>query len=344
MKHTVTFQPSGVRIQCAPDQTIAEAALAQGVIVPVSCENGVCQICQGERLQGEFRFRNALGEELLSADNQVLCCVAQPQTDAEIFMPDVYAPYHKPEVSLACQLAGITPLQGNVYRVELLLPAGKTADFWPGQYLLLTVTTAQGEQQLPYSIACAPGSMTGSDPRRLELHIAAGSDMADQVIRFLQQAVVVRITLPFGDCVVHKGFLQQHAGQPLLMIAAGSGFSQIKSLVEGVLALEPDREIHIYWSNREQDGFYLADLPLHWAQQHPDLHYHPIIEQHSEGWNGRAGWIYQVIHEDFSDLSNIQMFACGSPNMVYGTLDQLEPAGLSVDNMHSDVFAYAPRN
>lgn len=343
MSYTITFRPSGVRIRCRPDQSIADAALEQGVVVPVSCENGVCQICQAERVDGEFHFRNELGQTILEQGNQVLCCVAHPRSDAEIVMPDVFAPYHKPEATLACQIRSLSELPGNVYRLQLLTPAGKKADFWPGQYLLLHVSTRDGEQQLPYSIANAPGSMTGDEPRLLELHIAAGSDTADQVIAFLKQAVVARVTLPFGDCRIHPDYLKQHKTRPLLMVASGSGFSQIKSLVEGALALNPQQEIHLYWSNKASEGFYLADLPLQWAEQYPNFHYHPIIEQHSAGWHGRAGWIYEVIHEDFTSLSQVQMFACGSPGMVYGTLDQLEPLGLSQSNMHSDVFAYAPR-
>ncbi|MEK9765168.1 MAG: 2Fe-2S iron-sulfur cluster-binding protein, partial [Thalassolituus sp.] len=87
--HRVTFQPNGVVIRCRSDQTIAEAALEQRVIVPVSCENGVCQVCQGERLSGQLRFRNELGDAILEQENQVLCCVAYPESDVEIVMTDV---------------------------------------------------------------------------------------------------------------------------------------------------------------------------------------------------------------------------------------------------------------
>src|SRR5690606_39595204 len=64
-----------------------------------------------------------------------------------------------------------------------------------------------------------------------------------------------------------------------------SGFLQIKSLVEGALAINPQQEIHLYWSNRQPGGFYLSQLPLQWAQQFANVHYHPIIEQHSNGWD-----------------------------------------------------------
>jgi CDP-4-dehydro-6-deoxyglucose reductase len=345
--HRVTFQPQGVTINCRSDQSIAEAALEQRVIVPVSCENGVCQICQGERLSGDLDFRNDLGETILDQDNQVLCCVAYPKSDVEMYMTDVFAPDHKPSVTLACQVTAVDVLADDIHRITLLAPAGKQPDYWAGQYLMLHLTSGNGQnteaEQIPYSIANAPGALTGRDPREIELHIAANSDKAREVIKFLKQAVIAHVTLPAGDCVITPAFLKDTYGQPILMVAAGSGFSQIKALIEAVQAIEPEREIHLYWSNRAAVGFYLADLPTAWAKANSHFHYHPIIQKHADDWNGRAGWIYEVIHEDFDDLSNVHAFACGSPNMVFGTLDQLEPLGLNESNMHSDVFAYAKR-
>ena len=341
--HRITFQPNGVTIRCRSDQTIAEAALEQRVILPVSCENGICQVCQGERLSGELVFRNELGTSILEQDNQVLCCVAFPKSDVEIVMTDVFAPDHKQPATLACQVQSVELMTDDVYQVSLLAPAGKAPDYWAGQYLMLHMGEGNSEEQIPYSIASAPGALTGKDPREIELHIAANSDKAREVVNFLQQAVIARVTIPAGDCYINPHFLDQRKGQPLLMVAAGSGFSQIKALIEATLSIDPEREIHLYWSNRAAVGFYLPDLPQTWQNDFANFHYHPIIQQHADDWNGRAGWIYEVIHEDFDDLSNVDMFACGSPNMVFGTLDQLEPLGLKESNMHSDVFAYANR-
>ena len=341
--HRVTFQPNGVTIRCRSDQTIADAALEQRVILPVSCENGICHVCMGERLSGELGFRNGLGNPILEQDNQVLCCVAFPKSDVEIVMTDVFAPDHKQPATLACQVQSVELLADDVYRGILLAPSGKAPDFWAGQYLMLHIGDNANEEQLPYSIASAPGALTGKEPREIELHIAANSDKANEVVNFLQQAVVARVTIPAGDCYINQHFLDQRKEQPLLMVAAGSGFSQIKALIEATLSLDPDREIHLYWSNRAAVGFYLPELPQSWQNDFSNFHYHPIIQQHADDWNGRAGWIYEVIHEDFDDLSNVDMFACGSPNMVFGTLDQLEPLGLKESNMHSDVFAYANR-
>ncbi|MGB1091375.1 MAG: hypothetical protein ACPGYX_04575, partial [Oceanobacter sp.] len=185
--------------------------------------------------------------------------------------------------------------------------------------------------------------LTGQDPRGLELHIARAGDTAAEVIAYLKNETLVKASLPMGDCCLLPQDLKAWADQPILLVAAGTGFAQIKSLAEGILAQAPEQEVHIYWSNRGLGGFYLPELPLDWVRQYENLTYHPIVEQPDESWEGRDGWIYQVIEQDFDDLSDVQMFACGSPNMVLGTLDQLEKRGLSEANMHSDVFAYAPR-
>src|SRR5690554_2146660 len=311
---TITFQPSGTVIQCRADQTITDAAEEQGVDIYVGCENGVCMICQSERISGSFHFRNTLGQQILDQEDKVLCCVANPLTDSELYMSSVQTPDFIEPLTYACQVSRMELIGDDMWRVDLLLPAGKTAKFWPGQYLLLHITHTDGKvEQIPYSIACAPSDLTGEDPRRIELHIASDTERSECIVCSLKDSPIVKVTMPQGECFLNKRILSSYKDQPLILVAAGA-------------------------------GFYINSLPEHWAKSYTNIHYHPIIEQPDANWAGRKGMIYQVISEDFADLTNTQVFACGSPNMVYGTLDQLAKQGLSDKNMHSDVFSYAPRN
>lgn len=344
-QHRITFQPANVSILCNEDQCIAEAAEQQGVEIFLGCDNGVCMICQSERISGAFKFRNSLGQNVLEQEDRVLCCVAKPITDAELYMPAVHKADFKEAHTYACQIAGLNQVAEHMWHVELLLPAGKAADFWPGQHLLLEMQSDNGEvEQIPFSIASAPASIMGGDPRKIELYIASASEKAQCIICFLREAVIVRVTLPMGECFINQRFLNNHPNQALIMVAAGSGFSQIKCLTEAALKLNPQQEVHLYWSNKDAEGFYLPDLPQQWAQEHPNFHYHLILEEAHPEWQQRSGWIYQVLKEDFTSFDQTQVFVCGSPSMVYGTLDQLAHLGLSEQNMHSDVFTYAPRS
>jgi CDP-4-dehydro-6-deoxyglucose reductase len=340
VNHKVTFLPSGVSIRVAENQALQEAAYEQGVIIPLSCENGVCQICEAKLLTGTVDQRQGYQVdqqkgEILESPNQVLLCLTYPLTDLEIFMPEIYAPGHSPEKTLACQVESVEALNASVYRIELLAPAGSKLKYLPGQYLELHVAS----QQLPYSIANAHDP---KQPRRLELQISDHNEITAGIIAELSDAAehknTIKVTLAKGECV-----LNGQPKQPILLVCAGTGFSQIKCLAEAVLAQNPEHEVHLYWSNRSLDEFYLYDMPKKWADQYTNFSFHPVLEAGVDSWQGRAGWIYQVIHEDFDDLSDVQMYACGSPTMVHGTLDQLEKLGLSEANMHSDVFSYAPR-
>lgn len=343
--HRVTFQPNKIVVMCREDQNIAEAALEQGVIVPVSCENGVCQICQAPLKSGDAVGLNELAEEVLREQRDVLCCMTSPRSAIEIYMTDVYAPDHKKEVNLAFTVNHVEELADQVYRIELAAPAGKVLDYWAGQYCMVHISQPEGDDLvLPYSIANAPGQQINTDVRCLELHIAANSETAINVVNYIKQAIVVRVTMPAGSCFINESFLNSTPDAPLIFVASGSGFSQIKSLIELTLHRQPEREVHLYWSNKDPEGFYMPELPNMWAKQSEYFHYHPVIEQKAADWNGRAGWLYEVIHDDFDSLKAVQLFACGSPNMVYGLLDQLSELGLSEQNMHSDVFSYAPRN
>ena len=336
----VTFQPANISIQVAEGQALQEACFEQGAIIRLSCENGVCQICEAKLLSGTIDQRQGYQVEqkkgeILESPNQVLLCLTYPLSDLEIFMPEIYAPGHSPEKTLACQVSSVEALNASVYRIELLAPAGSKLDYLPGQYLELNAA----DQLLPYSIANAPDP---KQPRRLELQISDHNEVTASIIAELSKAAedrsTVKVTLAKGEC-----FLKELPKQPILLVCAGTGFSQIQCLAEAILAQDPEHEVHLYWSNRSLDEFYLYDTPKKWADEFTNFNFHPVLEAGIDSWQGRAGWIYEVIHEDFNDLSNVQMYACGSPTMVHGTLDQLEKLGLSEANMHSDVFSYAPR-
>jgi CDP-4-dehydro-6-deoxyglucose reductase len=338
---TVTFQPSNISIQVAENQALQEACFEQGVIIPLSCENGVCQICEAKLISGIIDQRQGYQVEqqkgeILASPNQVLLCLTYPLSDLEIFMPEIFAPGHSPEKNLACQVLSVEALNTSVYRIELLAPAGTKLDYLPGQYLEMHIVG----QKLPYSIANAPDP---KQPRRLELQISDHSEVTASIISELSKAAenrsTVKINLAKGDC-----FLNELPKQPILLVCAGTGFSQIQCLAEAILAKDPEHEVHLYWSNRSLDEFYLYDIPKKWEVEFKNFSFHPVLEAGIDSWQGRAGWIYEVILEDFKDLSDVQMYACGSPNMVHGTLDQLEKLGLSEANMHSDVFSYAPRD
>ena len=112
----ITFQPANIQIHCTPEQSIAEAAQEQGVEMFLGCDNGLCMICQSERISGTFHFRNDLGLDVLEREDRVLCCVAKPLTDAELYMPSIHAADHIKPNSYACQIARVVEIGAAMWR------------------------------------------------------------------------------------------------------------------------------------------------------------------------------------------------------------------------------------
>lgn len=240
-----------------------------------------------------------------------------------------------------CQVVSVEPLTKDTFEIELLSPVGTTLNYHAGQYLQLELDlSGEGKPQaFFYTIAnrCDP-----NQARRLQLFIQNGSEFADRILKHLcnrlNDAASVSVVLPMG-----QAFLQTNLSQRHLLIASGSGIAKIKCLTEEALTKQPDTLINIYWSNRHIDDFYLLGQFQSWEKQHKNLTFTPILKTESSEWSGRSGYIYEVIEQDFEELDNTKVYLCGSPQMVYGTIDKLESKGLNEASCYSDVFEYAPK-
>ncbi|MCX4189107.1 FAD-binding oxidoreductase [Methylophaga sp. OBS3] len=247
----------------------------------------------------------------------------------------------KPIVIHACQVTKISSLSDNTYQIELASPEGSVLDYYAGQHLQLSLdVNGDGQlQPLLYSIA---NGFDPEKPNRLQLIIQNNSEFSDKVLNriaaLLNVEAAIPVTLPMG-----QAFLQTNLSQKHLLIASGSGIAKIKCLIETILRQQPNADVNIYWSNKHADEFYLHTEFQDWLTNNQNLTFTPILESAHPDWSSRSGYIYEVIQQDYDDLSDVQVYLCGSPQMVYGTIDKLAVIGLKENNCYSDAFQYAPR-
>lgn len=231
-------------------------------------------------------------------------------------------------MTFSCNVTTNETLQNGVRRLILSLP--EKVGFYAGQYLSLTI----GDRVFPFSIANAPGA------EHLELHIKAteGSVDSDLIEEFLDEYPrAVSIEYPLGQC-----FLNSVPTQPVILIAAATGITQIRSIFDWLTAQTDAHEVHVYWGVVTPDDLYLDDYFKAAATQ-ANITYTPVVSGEHKPWTGRVGLVGEAVQQDFKNLNDHLFFVSGSPGMVYGTLDQLSAAGLDPQNMRSDVFDYAPR-
>ena len=319
----VTVQPSGVVLEVQPGERILDAARRQGLECPHSCRNGNCEVCAATLLRGRVRQDGAE-----RVGGETLPCLAEPLEDCELLWPLLLAPGQLPLRELSCQLIDCVPLGGDVFRLRLRASAGKPPRYHAGQYLMLQ--REDGEWSA-YSLASAP-----SQGRELELHILARDEQPRALLAFIQRTGTARVQLPLGDVC-----LDRLPDGPLLLIAAGTGLAQMCSLIEHCRSAGFTRPLHLYWGVRTPEDFYELPQWDTWRQM-DNVTLHRVVSDLC-GWEGRCGLLHEAIRADFPDLSGLQVYASGSPAMVYATLDALVEAGMAAQQMRADVFAYAPR-
>lgn len=239
---------------------------------------------------------------------------------------------------LTCPVTEVEDLSPDVFRVRLDGRA-EAAVHDPGQYLELKLAE---DTWVPFSIANA-----WRGDGEIELHIQHWPERGNsaRLREMVKVANHLTLRLPGGDCV-----LDPDSRRPLLLIAAGTGFAQMKALVEGALAADSDREVTLWWAAREERDLYLESLPREWAEVHRHFHFHPVTEvAPALPWSGDRvtgfhGRIDQALAHGFEDISAYDVYLSGSPGMVYACVDVLASLGLSPSRVFSDVFAYAPRD
>ncbi len=291
--------------------------------------------------QGKLRQRYP--EKYLKLDNQkpevVFACTCQPLSDIRIKIEGLKGCGELSVKKLNCDITAREKLNHDVYRIRLQMPAtaSLSAEYFAGQYLDICLPDGKKSS---FSIGSAPDA-----GRDLELHIRhiPDSELSNAIINHVLNENTVAIELPKGDCYLRAQTIEPDTR--LVLAAASTGFAQMKSLVEHLLANQCRNQIHIYWGVRVEEDMYLETLPQQWRAEHPNIHFEPVVSEpeKSPNWQGRTGLLPEAILEDFNGFDDVEIFASGSPAMVYALLDACEERGFNEANMHSDVFAYAPR-
>ena len=317
-------------------ETVLEAALRSGLVLPYGCRNGACGTCKGKLLGGEIRYRDIpltgiTPEERKSGS--VLFCQALPASDLVIETRRIHSKGFPPIHRLPCRVDRLEKCNDNILRLYLKLPATEQFHFLPGQHI--DVIMPDGVRR-SYSLANAPHVHD-----HLELHVRhyPGGHFSEYAFTNLEEKTLLRIEGPLGTFT-----LREDSDRPMIMVAGGTGLAPIKSIIEHILHKQIGREVYLYWGARTARDLYLHDLACQWAGRHEHIRYIPVLsEQCREGqWSGRRGLVHETVLEDFPDLSGYEVYTCGPPPLVHAVKDTFIRHGLSPEFIYSDSFETAP--
>ncbi len=332
MTFQVTVNPSGHQFACNDDETILAAALRANVGLPHGCKNGACGACKGKIVTGQTVLgkhqEKTLTQEEISKGLSLFCC-ATPLSDITIEVREVEVGDF-PSKKLPTRIAKIEKLSHDVMLVILQLPATEKFAFRAGQYIEFLLRDGKRRS---YSMANAPHT---SDQISLHIRHMPGGLFTDQVFSTLKERDILRIEGPQGTF-----FLREDSKKPIILLASGTGFAPIKAVIEHAFEQKNQRPMTLYWGGRRPADLYMHQLCMDWAAQHPEFHYVPVVSDAlaEDNWSGRTGFVHRAVLEDYSNMSALQVYACGAPIVVDSAKrDFVAQAQLPADEFYADSF------
>ena len=341
-EYSVRIEPHGRTLHVREDQPVLEAALAAGLNLPHSCKSGHCSSCRARLLEGRIRYPAARPAGITVEEERsghILLCQARAQSDLTVEARLIASVADVEIKTLPCRIAGLSALAPDVMQVLLRLPTVERLRFHPGQYL--DVLLPAGKRR-SFSIASPP-----HDSGLIELHVrrVSGGGFTERLFGAggsgespLAVGSLLRIEGPIGQ------FSYRAGRTPMLMVAGGTGFAPLKSILRHVLETGAAREIHFYWGARHAHDLYEQPRMLEWVQRHPQLSFTAVLSEATttEAAHGRAGLVHEAVLADHRDLSGFEVYAAGPPAMIEAMRAAFPAHGLPAERLYFDSFDYAP--
>jgi CDP-4-dehydro-6-deoxyglucose reductase len=338
MSFQITVEPSGRTFQADEGEIILSAGIRQGIGMPYGCKDGACGSCKCKVISGQVTLGSHQAKALSQDEEQqglILTCCATAHSDLVLESKQVAMEGAFPIKKMPVRVFSLNKLTEDVMQVKLQVPAADLIKYKAGQYVDFLLRDGQRRS---YSMANAPHTVTAETPH-IELHIRhmVGGVFTDHVFGAMKEKEIQRIEGPQGS------FFLRDSDKPMIFLASGTGFAPIKALIEDMQNLGSEREVTFYWGGRRPADLYMHEWVLEKTKQMPNLRYVPVVSDalESDHWSGRTGFVHNGVVEDFADLSNFQVYACGAPIVIDSARLAYAKLGLPSDEFYADSFTSA---
>lgn len=320
---TIEFGGSPVgTFGCQPGQSVLDAAISAGWQLPHSCLRGICESCRVELKRGDVN-------PPADADGTALICQVRAVSDIRIAPARAERIEPHATQTVIAKLYRVRMAAPDVAIVDLRFPAGVRARFQAGQYLRLHI---DGEEPRCFSIATPPRI---SDTVQLHVRVLQGSRFGAGILPALKPGDPLQVELPLGDF-----YLRGEGGEHAVLVAGGTGFAPVQSILDDALARQPHRRFTLYWGARQREGLYALDVVRRWQQRHANFNFVGVLSDEPAAVPFRQGLVHEAVLDDFASLTDCQVYACGAPAMVNAARDCfVHQRGLPAAAFFSDAFA-----
>ena len=249
------------------------------------------------------------------------CCCA-PKTDLLIDSEDLSALHGIETKTSPAKIARIKRHNEDIVEIILRLPPKVDFEFLEGQYLEVIYK----EIRRSYSIASI------SDEKNLTLIIKRFETglMSDYWFNHAKENDLLRIEGPKGT------FFVRDISKPLLFLATGTGIAPVISMLR---ALDENPEfvqcqpINVFWGNRSSGDFIYSP-----KFKKLNVRFNNVCSRPEADWTGEVGYVQKVALEKLKNLTEFNVYACGSSDMIGSAKHLFKKIGLPENMFYSDAF------
>jgi len=220
--------------------------------------------------------------------------------------------------------------------LKLKLPEGGDFAYRPGQFIGLEAPDGR-----PRFFSIANAEPIGGE---LELHVsrAPGGLFTGALFETAKLGDRFWLVGPYGDFLIPP-----EASPRTIVVAGGTGFAPIKACLERMAAVRAGRDSHrplyLYWGARSREDLYDIGAVNALVDKLPGLRFTQVLDQGDPDCATRTGYVHRAVVEDFDDLSDFDIYACGAPAMIEAlSRDCAAQRGFDPTRLVADVFSVGP--
>jgi len=335
-KHVVRFEPVGIEIEVAEEQTILRAAAEQGIMLMHGCKEGQCASCKSFVLDGEDiehdRYSTFALPDYELEEGYTLLCRAHAYEDLTIELLNYDEEMIRSGLPIQQGVAEVVandPVTHDMRHLVLRLTEPSEIKFFPGQYMDIAVPGTDAVRS--FSMANTSSRESG----QLEFVIKVYPDglFSNFLDQTLQVGDQLELTGPFGV------FTLRDSEADLVFVGGGAGMAPILALLRSMAERGLQRKATFFYGARGRRDLCFEPELRALEEKLPGFRYLPALsEAGGDDWDGETGLITDVVKRHAADLSGAHAYVCGPPPMVEAALPLLATLGVEEKRIYYDKF------
>ncbi|WP_347907245.1 anthranilate 1,2-dioxygenase electron transfer component AntC [Pseudomonas grandcourensis] len=335
MNHKVAFSFADGKtlfFPVQPNEILLDAALRNGINIPLDCREGVCGTCQGRCESGDYS-QDYVDEEALSSQDlqqrKMLTCQTRVKSDAAFYFDFASSLCNAADPDqLRARVTDVKQVSASTAILHLNLgDAGQSLDYLPGQYARLSIPGTENKRS--YSFANRPST---SNELQFLIRLLPDGVMSNYIRERCQVGDEIALEAPLG------AFYLRHVARPLILVAGGTGLSALLGMLDELAERGCEQPVHLYYGVRDAADLCEQARIQAYEQRLPGFRYTEVVSEPSPHWTGKRGYIAE--HFDIAELRDgqVDMYVCGPPPMVESIKTWLQAQTLDSVQLYYEKF------